>query len=229
MPPNLRWAIQRRRFAAALVLLGLAFLVPSFGPRLFGSTGNAQLDTRSQSERVLPVPHRIIETRANPTSARRPQPGRRVWTQLPRPVRLGIPAIGVSAPIIPLGVNGDGTTQTPESSTDTGWFAPGPEPGEKGAAVVIGHVDSYRGPGVFYHLRALRRGDRITVVLRDRRRVQFVVTGSTEAPKASFPTQLVFRRTKRPTLRLVTCGGLFDRSTHHYVDNYIVFAHLAQV
>jgi sortase (surface protein transpeptidase) len=229
VPPTPRLAIQRRRLAAALVLLGLAFLVPAFGPKLF-RPGDAQLNTRSQSERVLPVPapHRIIETRVNPRSARRAQQ-RRVWTQLPRPVRLGIPAIGVSAPIIPLGLNGDGTTQTPKSSTDTGWFAPGPEPGERGAAVVIGHVDSYRGPGVFYHLRALRRGDRITVVLRNRRRVQFVVTGSKEAPKASFPTQLVFRRTKRPTLRLVTCGGLFNQSTHHYVDNYIVFAHLAQV
>jgi sortase (surface protein transpeptidase) len=231
VPPTLRLAIQRRRFAAALVLLGLAILVLALGPKLFRPTGDAKLDTRSQSERVLPVPapRRIVETRVDPRSARRPQPVRRVWTQLPRPVRLGIPAIGVSAPIIPLGLNSDDTTQTPESSTDTGWFAPGPEPGEKGAAVVIGHVDSHRGPGVFYHLRALRRGDRITVVLRDRRRVQFVVTGSKEAPKASFPTQLVFRRTKRPTLRLVTCGGLFDESTHHYVDNYIVFAHLAQV
>ncbi len=231
MPPNPRCAIQRRRFAAALVLLGLAFLVPAVGQKLFRQAEDAQLDTRSQSERVLPVPapQRISETRMNLRSARRPQPMRRVWTQLPRPVRLGIPAIGVSAPIIPLGVNSDGTTQTPDSSTDTGWFAPGPEPGERGAAVVIGHVDSYRGPGVFYHLRALRRGDRITVVLRDRRRVQFVVTGSKDAPKATFPTQLVFRRTERPTLRLVTCGGLFDRSTHHYVDNYIVFAHLAQV
>ena len=97
---------------------------------------------------------------------------------------------------------------------------------DDGHQVVIGHVDSTSGPGVFFHLRALRRGDRITVVLRDRRRVRFVVTGSQEAPKLRFPTQAVFRRTERPTLRLVTCGGRFDRSTHHYVDNYIVFAHL---
>jgi sortase (surface protein transpeptidase) len=231
VPPNPRWATQRRRFAAALALLGLAFLVPAVGPKLFRPAEDASLDTRSQSERVLPVPapRRINETRANPRPARRPEPTRRAWTQLPRPVRLGIPAIGVSAPIIPLGLNSDGTTETPESTSDTGWFAPGPEPGEKGAAVVIGHVDSYRGPGVFYHLRALRPGDRISVVLGDRRRLRFVVTGAKEAPKARFPTELVFRRTKRPTLRLVTCGGRFDRATHHYVDNYIVFAHLAQV
>jgi sortase (surface protein transpeptidase) len=231
VPPTPRWAIQRRRLAAALVLLGLAFLVSAVGPEFLRPTGDAQLDTRSQSERVLPVPApgRIIEPRVNPRRARGRQPVRQVLTQLPRPIRLSIPAIGVSAPIVPLGLNDDGTAETPESTTEAGWFAPGPEPGEKGAAVVIGHVDSYRGPGVFYHLRALRPGDRITVVLGDRRRARFVVTGSTEAPKTRFPTQVVFRRTQRPTLRLVTCGGRFDRATHHYVDNYIVFAHLAQV
>jgi hypothetical protein len=92
--------------------------------------------------------------------------------------------------------------------------------------VIIGHVDSSRGPGVFYHLRALRRGDRITVILRNHRRVRFLVTGVRQAPKSRFPTAMVFARTKNPTLRLVTCGGLFDRSTHHYLDNYIVFARL---
>jgi sortase family protein len=145
---------------------------------------------------------------------------------MPRPVRLVIPAIGVSAPMIPLGLRKDGSAETPDSVTDTGWFAPGPEPGERGAAVVIGHVDSHRGPGVFFHLRALRRGDRITVVARGRRRLRFVVTGARQTAKASFPTGVVFGRTNWPALRLVTCGGRFDRSTGHYVDNYIVFARL---
>jgi sortase (surface protein transpeptidase) len=145
---------------------------------------------------------------------------------MPAPVRVTIPAIGVSAPVIPLGLNGDGTARTPDTPIATGWFAPGPEPGEKGAAVIIGHVDSYKGPGVFYHLRALRRGDRITITLRNHRRVRFIVTGSRQAPKSRFPTAMVFARTKSPTLRLVTCGGLFDRSTRHYLDNYIVFARL---
>lgn len=148
---------------------------------------------------------------------------------MPAPVRLLIPAIGVSAPVIRLGQNADGTMETPSSFSDTGWFAPGPEPGEQGAAILVGHVDSRRGPGVFYHLRALRRGDRVTVVVRDGRRVRFVVTGSMQSAKARFPAGLVYARTRRPTLRLVTCGGRFNRSTRHYVDNYIVFAKLAGV
>jgi sortase (surface protein transpeptidase) len=189
------------------------------------SSRDAALDTSSQLERALPT----LDGRP-PVARRHTSTTRRVrknWPQQPRPVRLVIPAIGVSAPVIRLGRNGDGTAQTPRSARATGWFAPGPEPGERGAAVVIGHVDSRRGPGVFYHLRALARGDRITVVLRGTRRLRFVVTGAREAAKSRFPTNIVFARTDRPTLRLVTCGGRFDRSTRHYVDNYIVFAHLA--
>ena len=220
---------QRRRFiAAALALVGFALVAVAGAEMLRRPPQDAQLDERSQLERVLPPPH---ERAALPkavvvTPRAKPRKRRREWKQLPAPVRLGIPAIGVSAPVIPLRLNTDGTTQTPDNTTDTGWFSPGPEPGEKGAAVIIGHVDSRSGPGVFYHLRALRRGDRITVVLRNHRRLRFLVTGSKQAPKDRFPTELVFARTANPTLRLVTCGGSFDQSTRHYIDNYIVFARL---
>jgi sortase (surface protein transpeptidase) len=145
---------------------------------------------------------------------------------MPRPARIVIPAIGVSAPIIPLALNADGTMQVPQSFSVAGWFRPGPEPGEPGPAIVVGHVDSRSGPGVFYRLRALGRGDRIKIVLVDRRTLQFVVTGSREASKRNFPTKVVYRRTSGPTLRLITCGGRFDSSTGHYVDNHIVFARL---
>ena len=91
---------------------------------------------------------------------------------------------------------------------------------------MLGHVDSQSGPGVFYRLRALRRGDRINVVLRTGKRLRFVVTGAMEAPKNNFPTKLVYRKTPGSTLRLITCGGAFNRSTGHFVDNYIVFAWL---
>lgn len=146
---------------------------------------------------------------------------------MPLPVRLVVPAIGVSAPIIPLGRNRDGTAEVPRSFSQAGWFRPGPEPGERGSAVILGHVDSRSGPGVFYHLRALRRGDRIRIVLRSRRSLQFVVTGATRVPKDRFPTNLVYARTPLPTLRLITCGGRFNSATRHYVDNYLVFARLA--
>ncbi len=92
--------------------------------------------------------------------------------------------------------------------------------------MILGHVDSYQGPGVFYRLPALRRGDRIKIVLKNRKTLRFVVTGTMQTSKNRFPSKLVYKRTPGSTLRLITCGGAFDQSTRHYVDNYIVFARL---
>jgi len=220
--------LQRRRHrAAALGLIGLALIVAAFVGR---PSQGAQLDARVQDERVLPVP--VPTKPLGITTARveikppKPRRVRRVWRQLPPPVHLSIPAIGSSSRMIPLGRNADGTIQTPDNTVETGWFAPGPGPGELGAALVIGHVDSYRGPGVFFHLRALRRGDVIHIALANRHQLSFVVTGSRDVSKDRFPSRLVFARTTVPTLRLVTCGGTFDRSSGHYLNNYIVFARL---
>jgi len=146
--------------------------------------------------------------------------------QMPIPVRLIVPAIGLNKPLIPLGLNRDHTIQVPASFGAVGWFKPGPEPGEKGGAVMLGHVDSRSGPGAFYRLRALRRGDIIRVQPRTGRQLRFVVTGSRAFPKRRFPTRLVYRKTGGPSLRLITCDGRFDGRTGHYVDNYIVFASL---
>jgi sortase (surface protein transpeptidase) len=147
--------------------------------------------------------------------------------QLPVPVRVVVPAIGVSAPVIPLAWNADGSMQVPASFSAAGWFQPGPEPGEPGAAVIAGHIASRRGPGVFYRLGALRRGAEIVVVLKDGSRKRFVVTGQKQVSKSRFPKRLVFKRTPSPTLRLITCGGAFNSATGHHVDNVIVFAALA--
>jgi sortase (surface protein transpeptidase) len=211
-------------WADKLVVAGIGLVAA--GVTAFTAAGQAspQLDVRAQDQRVLPAPAMQVARRiAPPTRKPAPQHAR----QEPRPVRIVIPAIGVSAPVIPLGLNRDGSMQVPASFTETGWFRPGPEPGELGAAVIAGHVDSYRGPGVFFHLRALQRGDRIRVVLATGRKLRFVVTGSREVLKKSFPSKLVFGGTPKPTLRLITCGGRFDSSTGHYVGNHIVFARLA--
>jgi hypothetical protein len=114
--------------------------------------------------------------------------------------------------------------QTPEKWGDTGWYEPGNEPGELGPAVIAGHVDSTSGPAVFYRIRELRRGNLIRVRRGDDSVVRFRVEGLERWPKATFPTRRVFGRTPISTLRLVTCGGSFDSSTGHYVDNTIVYA-----
>jgi hypothetical protein len=209
-----------------LVLTGIGLM--AVGGAAFGADRPAAaLPAGVQEQRVLPVPTHPFAPPARPVR-KRARAAAPVWRRIqePRPVRILIPAIGVSAPVIPLGLNRDRSMEVPASVSQTGWFRPGPEPGEIGAAVIVGHVDSKRGPGVFFHLRALRRGDRIRVVLANNRKLTFAVTSSTEVSKRRFPARLVFAPTKRPTLRLITCGGSFDSSTGHYVNDHIVFAWL---
>jgi Sortase domain len=167
-------------------------------------------------------------------AAERPLPRRRaarvrrlvdlVDREAPPPRRIAIPAIGVSADVVPLRLEPDGTMQSPDDWRETGWYEPGREPGERGPAVIAGHVDSTSGPAVFYRLRELRRGDVIRIRRADGSVVRFRVEGLERWPKAEFPTRRVFGRTRVSALRLVTCSGDFDASTGHYVDNTIVYA-----
>jgi sortase (surface protein transpeptidase) len=165
-------------------------------------------------------PLRAAQNRA----ARTPPARYGVERQAPRPTHIRIPAIGVSARIIRLGLAAGGTMQTPKSYSVTGWFAPGAEPGERGPAVIAGHVDSKTSPGVFYKLGDLRRGDSIAITRADHSVIHFKVQGLETWPKASFPTKRVFGRTRTATLRLITCSGPFNSSSGHYVDNTIVYA-----
>ena len=144
------------------------------------------------------------------------------------PVRIEIPAIGVAAPSIRLGLNPDGTLEVPQDYSRTGWWAGGHRPGESGPAVIVGHVDSKTGPAVFFRLRELERGDRIEALDKANRSLTFEVGALEQHPKDDFPTERVYGDTARPTLRLITCGGDFDDSTGHYVENLIVYAELAR-
>jgi LPXTG-site transpeptidase (sortase) family protein len=163
-------------------------------------------------------------TLAPTASAFAGEPTQAANVQEPRPVRIRIPAIGVNARVVRLGLAPDKTMETPASYADTGWFAPGPEPGERGAAVIAGHVDSKAGPAVFFRLGDLRRGNLIRITVAGGRVLTFKVRGLERWPKTDFPTKRVFGATRDATLRLITCGGQFDRATGHYLDNTIVYA-----
>ena len=143
------------------------------------------------------------------------------------PGTITIPAIGVSSPLISLGLAPDGSLQTPSDFGVAGWWSGGPAPGQVGAAVIVGHVDSKAGPAVFFRLRDLRPGDVVWVTRQDGTRVSFIVRRLEQVPKARFPTTEVYGPQPYAALRLITCGGAFDRSTGHYVDNVIVFADAA--
>jgi hypothetical protein len=142
-----------------------------------------------------------------------------------RPVRIEVPAIGVASPLEELTADpATGELAAPHDPARAGWFAAGVVPGDPGPAVVGGHVDSRAGPGVFFRLARLRPGDTITITRSDAHVVTFVVTDVRSAPKTAFPTAAVYGPVPGAELRLVTCGGEFDRALHGYPDNVIVDA-----
>jgi sortase (surface protein transpeptidase) len=143
------------------------------------------------------------------------------------PVRVEIPKIGVASSLDRLGQAPDKTVQEPTQWAVAGWYAPGTRPGDPGSAVILGHVDSKRGPAVFFRLRELRRGDEIEVGRADGSSVRFVVQRTEQYPKDRFPTDEVYYPTLTPALRLVTCGGDFDATIGRYRSNLIVFATMA--
>ena len=140
------------------------------------------------------------------------------------PVRVEIPAIGVSSPLVRLGLNRDRTMEVPGDYQVAGWFTGGPQPGQLGPAVIAGHVDSRTGPAVFYRLRDLRPGDQIRVVRADRRVVRFKVDSLASYSKQALPSEAVYGATTAPALRLITCAGSFDRASRSYRDNLVVSA-----
>jgi hypothetical protein len=141
------------------------------------------------------------------------------------PLRIQIPAIRASAPIDPLGLNRDGTLAVPTDFQRAGYYTGRPVPGAKGPAIVVAHVDSKSGPAVFKRLRELKPGDEVVVSRSDGSDVVFVVDRIESHPKNRFPTRAVYDPTPDATLRLITCGGSFDRRAGHYRDNVIAFAH----
>jgi sortase (surface protein transpeptidase) len=150
----------------------------------------------------------------------------RTYDQPALPVRLQIPEIGVSTPLVRLGRLPDGSIQVPRAWDRAGWYDEGPRPGQPGPAVILGHVDSKSGPAVFYRLRDLRPGDMVRVGLSDGRILVFQVQRVERYPKDKFPTEAVYFPTLNRELRLITCGGDFDYARHSYVDNIVVYATL---
>jgi sortase (surface protein transpeptidase) len=144
------------------------------------------------------------------------------------PMTIQIPAIGVDAPMMRLDLNSNGTIQVPplDNHNLAGWYDRSVAPGAKGTSVILGHVDDYAGPSVFFNIKNLHEGDIIDVTRTDGVTAVFTVDGVQKATKTNFPTLDVFGNVQYPVLHLVTCGGPFDPSTGEYLDSIIVYAHL---
>ncbi len=175
-----------------------------------GSTGSAAATGPPVAERV-PVPGGA----AAPAPAVDPAA---------RPVHLTIPSIGVDTTLTTLGIDPDGALQVPVDYQQVGWLDRSPPPGDRGPAVLAGHVDSASGPAAFYRLHELVPGAAVVVTRADGTQVPFAVDGVQQYAKDAFPTATVYGPVPGPVLRLITCGGTFDRSTGHYRDNLVVYA-----
>jgi len=141
-----------------------------------------------------------------------------------RPAGLIIPAIGVRTRLVRLGTTAHGALKLPRTTSLAGWYIGSPVPGAVGASVIAGHVDSYAGPGVFFRLRLLVPGDRIYVRRADGALMVFRVTAVRTYLKSRFPSASVYGPAPGPQLRLITCGGAFDRVTHAYLASVVVYA-----
>lgn len=140
------------------------------------------------------------------------------------PTRVRVPAVGIDAPLTGVGLDPTGALAVPAGNATAGWYAQGAAPGAPGPAVLTGHVDGGGAPAVFARLRELRPGDAVLVDRADGTSVSFVVTRVERHPKAAFPTAAVYGPTPGPELRLITCGGTFDRAAGSYPDNVVVWA-----
>jgi Sortase domain len=146
------------------------------------------------------------------------------------PVSIDIPAIGVNSNLLRLGVNSDGTIQVPSLYATPGqaaWYKYSATPGQIGVSVIEGHVDTYKGPGVFFRLGGLRPGDNVEVKLADGTIAVFRITGVRQYLKSKFPAKTIYAATAFAALRLITCGGDFDSATGHYLSSTVVFASLS--
>jgi LPXTG-site transpeptidase (sortase) family protein len=199
-----------RRMAALLVAAGLV----AAGAGAVGLVVTRHADVpQAAALQVLPVPTGPIEA-APATGA----------AQVAEPVSLVIPSIGVSTSLVHLGLTSSGALQVPPTTAVAGWYTGSPRPGAIGSAVIAGHIDSVAGPGVFYRLSQLQRGDRVYVRRADGTLAIFEVTQVQSYPKDSFPTTAVYGPVPDPELRLITCGGTFDYSTRSYLSNTVVYA-----
>lgn len=144
------------------------------------------------------------------------------------PVSLDIGAIDVHSELHDVGLDQGGAIETPSGDLydQAAWYRHSPAPGSMGPAVLLGHVDSFEGPSVFFRLGELVPGDRVSVTRADGTVARFIIESVHRYSKDDFPTKLVYGDIDHAGLRLITCGGEFDTVAGHYEDNIVVFARL---
>lgn len=140
------------------------------------------------------------------------------------PVEVSVPSVDIRSGLVELGLTADGELESPSEWDVAGWYAGGPTPGERGPAIIAGHVDSPDGPAIFWRLRDVAVGDRVEVARADGSSAVFEVTRTLSVEQDTFPTADVYGPTPESELRLITCDGPYDRAAGRYEHNLVVFA-----
>jgi sortase (surface protein transpeptidase) len=239
----------RRVLTAAVVLLGvLCIAVAAYGlgarqrdastavgPHLSAPVITSSVasvahprDARAPSTTTTALPARPMRPTPKPEAKPKPR-AKPVRPANFAPVAVSVPSVGINAPLVRLGLNPDHTLEVPRDFNVAGWYVYRSIPGDRGPSVIAGHVDSKRGPAVFYRLKDVKPGAAVSVRRSDGSVATFRVTALEEHSKNAFPTARVYGPTPGRVLRLITCGGAFNRSTGHYEDNIIVFATLTKI
>ena len=219
------------RWAAASALIGVFLIYNSVDASSQSSSPVApatpavtasDADSQPETAEVPPEGYDSQAPAAKPAS--RPGPA------LPRsaPNQLDSPSIGVSAPVTALSLNRQGTLVPPPDTDNNlvGWYQAGPSPGERGNAIVAGHVDTKTGPAVFSMLSSLKAGGKVTITRDDGILATFVVDKVRTYKKKDFPDRQVYGDTNDAQLRVITCGGAYDHTAKDYTANVVAFAHL---
>ena len=211
----MEWPDVGRRAAGRRLIVGVLVAAA-----LLTACGNGPSSSAATSESSPPAVASSSPVVAAPASARA--------ERVPQPVTLLIPALGVGAGLMRLGLQSNGTLQVPPDAMTPGWFTGAPAPGELGPAIIAGHVRWNGRAGIFADLERLRLEDRIIITRRNGTSAVFRVTRVSKFTKAQFPTDLVYGNIDHAGLRLITCDGL-DSSGRVYRDNLVVFATLVTI
>ncbi len=203
----------------AIALASVGSIVTAQSDRASGATGGSGR-AMLESEAFVPASGTGVPVRNGSIESDQAAAAARV-TRHPTQVQVG--AIGLEAPVIPVGVDDKSQFDVPIATT-VGWYRYGSAPGQPGASVLAAHVDYNGDRGAFYDLSKLKPGDRVTVKMDDGATLQFTVTGVYEVQKHELPAEELFRKDGTPVLNLITCGGTFNPQKHSYNANVVVTA-----
>lgn len=200
----------RKSYFAFLIIGGIAL-----GLGVFNSLARSGVVKQTNSQSGIPG---VVQTFV-PASAP---------VRVLEPTTFSIPSLNIEdAPVESVGLDKDNKMDIPKKDEDVGWYNLGPKPGEKGNAVIAGHLDTKTGaPAVFYELNKLKPGDELSVKAKDGKEYKYAVTDVKSYELDKFPLQEVFGSGGKARLNLITCEGTYNRSSKLYSHRLVVYSEL---